>query len=397
MKTLPCLFALCVVSFVCMSNEPCESSKIEDRQGIRQIPVINKEKTYPKKAIKLEDVADISYIPLETSPEILVDRNAQLVYVSDKRIVVYNRRLGDVFIFGMDGKVVSSFNRRGPDAYNYIRSIAYDEKNKEVFILASNPRNIYVFTENGIFKRVLRASDTVKPTEIYNFDDQNLLIFDDKQNANTGPITRIDPANPFYMLSKKEGTIVSKLNITMDKIIAKTITESTGPNTSTAFTMMSDVGNNCKFGRNFILSDFSLDTIYHLKQDRTLTPIFVQQPTVFSDRPKVVTVGMYTDRFAAINILSWNIMEEKRLKRSSPDLNGKYLLYDFQEDQFFELDKDYFGVYKVDIPQNMAVDWLLAEGLKNRLKAGRLEGELKKIATKIDEEDNPVVKLIKFK
>jgi len=51
----------------------------------------------------------------------------------------------------------------------------------------------------------------------------------------------------------------------------------------------------------------------------------------------------------------------------------------------------------IDTPQNTAVRSIQADILVERLENGELDGKLKQIAETIDEEDNPVVEIIKFR
>ncbi len=77
----------------------------------------------------------MSYIPLETNKEVLLDRSARIFHVSDSKILVTNKIRGEVFIFDMDGKAVSVFNVKGGLGVVLITFVVYDEPNNEVFVL----------------------------------------------------------------------------------------------------------------------------------------------------------------------------------------------------------------------------------------------------------------------
>ncbi len=401
MKTLLLLLFGYSYVFGGIAHTPICCLQTQDVPGHKQqIPVFDKEKQYPKKTIKSgELIAERRFIPLETTPEVLLDNDARLTYVSDKRILVYNQKIGNIFIFGIDGKALLHFNGRGPDSYNYIVSVVYDEKNKEVFILDLSSR-IYVYSENGVFRRILHTPDNIRPTEMYNFDDQSILIFDEKQYINTTPVINIPPTQPFTIHSKKNGAMISKINITMNKVLAKRMTVQTGPNSATTHSNVTAVPNNSQFGPEFIFSDFSLDTIYHLKEDKTLVPMFVQSPSVFSDHPKIVNIGMLTDRFVSFSVYTWDILEQIRNnnKGQKVPFNKRYFMYDFHEENFYEINLLLLGTHdKLEISKNMCAYLIEANRLVEDLKAGRLTGELKRIVQKLNEEDNPVVELVKYK
>ncbi|MDR1407115.1 MAG: 6-bladed beta-propeller, partial [Tannerella sp.] len=52
------------------------------------LPVIDISKKYPDKKIRLQDIADIEYVPLETTDDVLLSDKAVLSYVSDKYMLV---------------------------------------------------------------------------------------------------------------------------------------------------------------------------------------------------------------------------------------------------------------------------------------------------------------------
>ena len=106
----------CVIStfMICISYAQNNDLQLNVSKHEQQIPIFDKNKQYPKKIIKRE-IAEETYIALETTPEVLLDQDAVLTYVSDQRMLVFNRKIGDIFIFGMDGKALFNFNHRGPD------------------------------------------------------------------------------------------------------------------------------------------------------------------------------------------------------------------------------------------------------------------------------------------
>lgn len=116
---------------------------------------------YPEKRIRLQDIADVRYIPLETNSDVLLDKDAAIDYVSDKYYVISNRRNGDVFVFNPDGKIKTHFNKKGkgPMEYIQIRRLVFDEKNGEILItFYSSPQKFLVYAIDGTYKRTLYLS-----------------------------------------------------------------------------------------------------------------------------------------------------------------------------------------------------------------------------------------------
>jgi hypothetical protein len=143
----------------------------------------------------------------------------------------------------------------------------------------------------------------------------------------------------------------------------------------------------------------SSDTVYILKKDKTLTPYFVQYPTVFLDPPIITGVGMKTKDYIVFSIYPYDLKESKRMKELGirPRRTVKFLMYEFKSGQFFTCSKWNYVVNKVDLPINTSVELIQPYVLKEWLKRDDLTGELKKIASEIEVDANPIIKLIRFK
>jgi len=390
-------FALCFL-LVCISLSQKGIAGNDDTKSRHKIPVLDKEKQYPIKSFEPE--AEETYICLETSKDVLLDNDAHIYYVSDKRILITNALKGDVFIFDMNGKVLSHFNQKGGYGYVWLSYALYDEPNNEIFIADGISRKIFVFTEEGGLKRTLHLPLTTKITEIFNFDENSLLAFHEHY---FGKQTQ---EKPYLFISKKDGSILARLNISTKKANPRVLSVGsyTDKNTysGTSYTIGGNFFGSCKFGQDFILANMSCDTIYRLQQDKSLTPLFVQYPTVFSDPPVITCVGMVTDDFVMFSVFPYDLKEARRKaeaneKQDGTDIRIRDLIYEFKTDQFFELEKRRYWAEKVDVPSNTSVELMQPYALKAWLKRGYLKGELKEIATKVDITDNPVVKITKFK
>ncbi len=69
-----------------------ESQVITSQSKTGDLPVFDISKNYPEKEIRLQDIADVEYVPLETTDDLLLSGEASLSYVSDKYILVYESR-----------------------------------------------------------------------------------------------------------------------------------------------------------------------------------------------------------------------------------------------------------------------------------------------------------------
>ena len=360
------------------------------------IPVIDVSRKYPNASISLQDIADIEYVPLETSNNVLLDGNCKFPYVSDNYIVASNPRQGDVFLFGRDGKIKYQFNHRGNGPADYFDSsvCVFDEKNREVFIYSWHMRNpgFLVYSEDGKYKRTIQCSQLTNTIiEAINFDDDNLLIYDALAYKN------IFNTKPYMLLSKKDGTVTS-LNISLPQRIPFFIEFPDG--TSIMYTphnLSSD-------GRDVIIVDVSCDTIFQLKSDKSLMPLLRWTPPVGRTEPKIhISAVFKTEKFMILRMIK---MPPQGSKTGALNFT---LMYNFSNGTINEIvDGRFFdnddaanrGAHRIQFDGTMPKNTLLFTIPAANLYEYReyIKGaKLKEIASTIDEEDNPVLLIAKFR
>ena len=95
---------------------------------------------------------DLIAIELELTNESLInpDRISRIL-LSENYVIV--AKLNQVLVFGKDGKFVRSIGTRGQGVggFNFIVSVAIDEKNKRLFIGSTNPQKIISYDLSGTF------------------------------------------------------------------------------------------------------------------------------------------------------------------------------------------------------------------------------------------------------
>ena len=79
-------------------------------QKTSSLPLIDMNADYPEKEICLQDVAEVSYIPLETTDEILLDEGTGVEVLSSRGLCVSDNK---VYIFHPDGKLGSILDKKG--------------------------------------------------------------------------------------------------------------------------------------------------------------------------------------------------------------------------------------------------------------------------------------------
>jgi len=356
------------------------------------LPVIDFSKNYPTKDIRLQDIADTEYIPLETTSDILLSDNAELSFVSDNYILVCEPLLGDIFVFNRTGKIYAHFNHKGQSGqeYPWIRYAIFDERNEEIFVCN---QSIQVYSLKGKYKRTLKINTQKYESTVYNFDDNALLVYDD---LNIDPGLKFNPKRkPYRLMSKKDGSLISVLNIDLPKRystrIAKIEKSSWRP-------IQMYFPSNVHYGHDFMIADISSDTLYMLTQNKKITPLLVRKPSVHASEPrKVWTTLLTTDKFMIIGavVLDFN------------SKGGKFpaWIYEFKTGKIYKEDisdsESERGIWRIisspATAKNMTAQLVQAPSIINTYKRKQLNGKVEKFIKTLREDDNPVLRIIKFK
>ncbi len=325
------------------------------------------------------------------------------MYFADSLLAIINQNRGDVFVFNKNGKIRTQFNHKGKSGLEYIRitSIAFDEKREELFILDLQKNTILVYSLEGLFKRSFRTPPKSFIKEIYHFDDSILLCYSEYRED--WGLDEINQKMPYIYLSKEDGQVLSRVEISFLKRISDRIPIYEDGKMVGMMTL-STGGRNCKFGREFVISDKSSDTIYSLLPNKNLLPMLVRTPSVHHTNPLItLTVNLKTDRFLFLTIAVLDFNMAKNTK--SYPVYG--LVYDFQNRQIYRpvirnadnpsRETNISPLFNVDVPQNTSAQLIDSDRLVELLGEGKLYGNLKQVAQALEEEDNPVLMLIKFK
>lgn len=354
--------------------------------------IVDVSKSYPKKELILQDLMDVEYIALETSDEFLTQGVVQGV---GKKYLVVNNRINDGVIFIFDrktGKGVRKINRQGqgPEEYAGINNITLDETNGELFV--QSPGNkIMVYDLHGTFKRCLSFSMGI--SSILDYDKDNLICYDLSDYFSKGE----DRSKSYHIIvSKLDGSITKEIFIPFKTINTPVVIEGDQV-VAGYFSQMRPSYD------NWILMETSSDTLYSYTPDGTLSPLVVRTPSAHAMEPEVfLYMGIHTDRYY--------FMEAIKNEFDFETGNGFYsdeLMYDKEENAIFQ-----FKVYNDDYAEkttvamtarsiNREIEGVTSLGAFRLVEAHKedklKDGKLKEIASRLHEDDNPVIMLIKHK
>lgn len=362
-------------------------------------PTIDTNKKYPFKEFILNDLADITYISIETNNDVLINNGINaLSHFSDKYIIIVNYKSYDCYIFDRNGKIINFFNHKGqgPNEYLNITGITVDETRREIYIVDHPQKNrIMVYSFDGDFIRKLSLPAKTTIGTIHNFDNETLLCEDNNhRNGNK---------KPYFLISKQNGHIINELDIIFNKErISPRFYQKTGEKGVMAIAY----GYNpiIRFNEDFIIGDISHDTIYQYSKNKTLTPILVKTPSIYSQDPQIMVIPEFKTPklfFLERTERKFNFEEKKGFEREK-------IVYDYNSGFFYKYvlkNKDYpnqnfylnSGGYAYRAEKNTLCQFIPAEELIEANDNGELHGPLKEITKTLKIDDNPVLMIIKFK
>jgi hypothetical protein len=348
-----------------------------------------------KEELILQNFMDVEYIALETNDDFV---NQGVVQAIGKEIVLITNRNddGNIFVYDRTGKSLRKINRKGQGGEEYTRiyNITLDEDNGEMFVSDTFNRKIYVYDLYGKFKRSFKHKK--KPEEvgyraIFNYDKDHLICYDEHNEKIA-----------FVLISKQDGSITKEIKIPFKEKKSLIHILSNKDNSAIAVTP-GPYRSIIPFSGNWILSEPSSDTVFHFLPDYSLRPFLVRTPFVQSMDPEVLLIlRLFSDRYYFMETIKnvYNFDTKSGFPRT-------YIIYDRQEKVFsgyIVYNGDYTTKKEVYMnatnPVNHEIEsWYRLEAfqLVESYKKGELKGKLKEIAATLDEEDNPVIMLIKHK
>lgn len=255
-----------------------------------------------------------------------------------------------------------------------------------------------VYALDGSFKRDLKLPFHYWITSLFNYDKDHLLCYEG-YGIELGTSDNRTKYNkqPYALISKEDGK-VTPWDITLDERIGSSIRKA-----GVSGVVGLSIKPLLKNGSEFLISDYACDTIYTLRGGR-LAPFLLKSPSSLWKRipPILGYTNFKTNRYAYIKFSELKWPEKGKNYSVSrqffyDDKTGEicrplFINSDYVEEKVVDLENFY-----ADLPENYVKYRLRPVNLIEDYKAGKLKGKLKEVASRLDEEANFVLMLIKFK
>ena len=168
-------------------------------------------RNYPEKQLLLDEVADITYVPLSSETDSALFRGT-LVHVSERTVTIHDFLQGTFYLFDRSGRFLSSFNHKGqaPEDYNFLITAFVDEARGELFAIEKN--RIQVYDLKGDYRRTLRLPDGAWVYEAADGGDGSILLVDNQERTAAIYAGMVDAnaeayEQPFVRISKEDGSL----------------------------------------------------------------------------------------------------------------------------------------------------------------------------------------------
>lgn len=367
-------------------------------------------KEYPVRKVKLDDIADVEYVPLETTNESLMPGSCAFFDISDKYIITHDIFGGDIFLFTRQGKFIRKINHMGQGAKEYLRlnEFVVDFEAEELFVGSYNNKRIFVYNFSGDYVREFPLEVyQVQYYPIYNYNNEYLIAcntyFDSK-------LQKCLDESPYIFINKQDGSLHSLKIKVPNRLSSYLKAEIVKLDDNSLYTHRASLPIQSMYqnGSEVLIADFTLDTIYSLIGGDYLKPIAVQYPSVRSSNPPVVIApNVYTDSFMSFRAISmyYDKDDEERPFNEAPQFVWnrrtnkveQWKVYNFLNRETDILQKPRSGFAQRSLPANTICNFYNAYDLIEVNKTGLLNERLKKIIEGLQEEDNRVLVIVKFK
>ena len=327
---------------------------------------IDKNKSYEKKNLYIQDIATVDYIKLETTPDCLLGSTSSFINIllTDKYIF-FAMEDNVIFRYDYNGKFYNKINRegRGPEEYGDITSIAIDDVREEVLVYDASSYKLFKYSYDGKFINSVNMGSYIKQIGFLGGD--TLACF----SGNTGNL----PAHT--LRSSSDGRILKSLSGIHNK-------NDDSPGYMSGGKVIKNNG-------EFFVNTAGSDTIFSINKNRR-TPRYILTPpkTPGGDINRAYSeLRCETDYFCALMILSKNT-----------GLFDSNYIVDKKEYKVYKgmlLDRNFGGLGF--IPYNSLCK---NNQFATVFEVGMIEssdGELRELADLSDENDNPILMIATLK
>jgi len=344
------------------------------------------------KRIKLQDIATIEYITVASDSN-FIPSTKQLGVSRDMNYMIAGGEGYEVLLLNRQGTPISKINKEGQGPNEYLYASYYTIHDKKVFIYDGWNGKMHVYDFAG--------------TPLYSFERQDvgdIFIYNDStficHNFARNKIKQ--DYMPYYtIISNRTGEILERIDLPYWGNTPISIGFKERDSAGEEFVISTKHLSLIKgLDGNFIFNELSTDTVYQYSTDGSLKPIIVRKPSVKENNHLFLEFCADTKRYI--------FFHRTIVDRKNPDnlFSSEQWAYDRTEMKIYQaeiIDENFpsrnlnFTPEFMDSPNGYTTLRYRSYHLCEAYKEGKLRGKLEYIASTLNEEDNDVYVLIKFK
>lgn len=334
-------------------------------------------KDYPVKTLSLESFSKIEYVVMDDSNDFLFKGRPQCI--TDNTIIIADMASGDILLFDRQGHPLSKISAKGdgPNQYASCSRILYDENNKELFVFDEN--RVLVYSSDGTFIRTFRLPENARIIDVQQFDEKTLIVFDDSEKLESN----------FLLISKQNGETLEYVPLPREKKPQLYIMEA---NENRLNFLMAKRFIIVHHHDGFLLTDYSLDTVYLYNRNKDITPFLVRSPKIQEMQPVIYLNSL-------VESSQYQFLQTVRVENKNNRLPQKCILRERKSNKFFtqEIVLDEFRGKQFEITPDcisktrnykVAFFELDLDELQSANMEGKLSGRLKEITDRSIDSDN---------
>lgn len=381
----------------------CSGSKSTTETGA--LAHIDWNTEFEEEEIDWEKYADFEYVPLETTDESLFN-NGFSFGINDSLVVVADLISGKFLVYDRQGRFRNSIEHKGngPEEYVHIGLAAVNMDKGEVYIQDLATSKLLTYGLDDTFKNCVEL-----PFKQYTFFDgvnlcgDKVLVYQTK-DLRLSPLENNDMDERYMLLDPATGEVV-KVPLVEKHPVGNSEIFDLGNNTTRSVALRMD--NVVRSNDGLIISDYAQDTIYELV-DGKLNPIAVssnigREPGRIPDR---LSLNYASGRYVFFDYVSISGVNTEGAEFNDERCGNFVLDRKTGEVKKVRMQAPYLK--KTDSeegirprttsgPANLHCFCLRVEKLKEWQEQGVLNPELEEMVSALDEEDNPVLVIAKFK
>ncbi|MDF9829319.1 6-bladed beta-propeller [Parabacteroides sp. PF5-6] len=364
----------------------CTERKTSEMQsdGFITIDVTAK---YPKKELLLQDLADVSYVTLQTKEEYLF--NYPSATITNDFIIVKNENGQGFLFFDKSGKAISKVNRKGEGPEEYVRTehFVYVDEEDKLYITVWINSKIKVYNKEGRFEKEYSTPKDMRIEGMYNYDDEHLLLYFAEQQV------------PFALFSKADGNISFLTDIFIEEpkdmlVRFDQIQMADGSFMHNGFFYFPGYYV-VKNDKDFLLTEYGSDTTaYRISPDKTLTPALVRKPSFEETDPKIA-LHSFIETSKSLFLSSVRLEYDQKTFKAHPktayiidkkdkQIYTQHIINSDFEDKEFVIDPSTVNTF---VSPYAGIVHYSKDELAQADKQNKLKGELKEAFEQMGDED----------